>query len=100
MQQLLVANHADLRNRRIGNLGVIFLTVALRFNAGSLTSCDLRGNFGEEGWCAIFDALRDNLQHRITNWELAGQGITPVIAKSLAAYMAVSTSLTSVRVLA
>ena len=99
LQQLLVANHADLRNRRIGNLGVIFLTVALRFNAGSLTSCDLRGNsLGEEGWCAIFDALRDNLQHRITNWELAGQGITPVITKSLAAYMAVSTSLTSVRV--
>ena len=58
---------------------------------------DLRGNkLGEEGWCAIFDALRDSPQNKIAKWDLERQGINPTIAKSLAAYMAVSASLTEV----
>ena len=61
---------------------------------------DLRlNNLGEEGWCAIFDALRDNPQNKIAKWNLYGQGINPTISKSLAAYMAVSASLTSVSLL-
>ena len=51
---------------------------------------------GEEGWCAIFDALRDNPQNKIAKWQLSDQGINAEIAKSLAAYMAVSHSLTQV----
>ena len=50
---------------------------------------------GDEGWCAIFDALHDNPQNKIKEWDLAGQGINDTIVKSLAAYMAVSGSLTS-----
>ena len=58
---------------------------------------DLRSNsLGEEGWCAIFDALRDNPQNKIAKWDLGWQGINPTISKSLAAYMAVSASLTEV----
>ena len=70
---------------------------ALRVN-GSVTECNLRdNNLKEEGWCAIFDALRDNPQSKIAKWDLNGQGITPAIVKSLAAYVAVSGSVTSVR---
>ena len=58
---------------------------------------DLRGNnFGEVGWCTIFDTLRDSPQNKIAKWHLHDQGINPTIVKSLAAYMAVSASLTSV----
>lgn len=65
---------------------------------GSITSLDLKYNaLGDEGWCAVFDALRDNPQNKIKEWNLRGQGINPKIAKSLAAYVAVSTSITSVR---
>ena len=52
-------------------------------------------NFGEVGWCAIFDALHDNPQNKITKWDLYSEGVRPTTAKSLAAYMAVSASLTS-----
>ena len=66
--------------------------------SGSLTSLDVRANdLGDKGWCAIFDALRDNPQNKIAKWDLAHQGLTPTIAKSLAAYVAVSGSLKEVR---
>ena len=51
---------------------------------------------GEEGWCAVFDALRDNPQNKIAQWDLFNQSINPTIAKSLAAYMTVAASLTEV----
>ena len=73
--------------------GITALADALHVNA-SLTSCNLRDNsLGEVGWCAVFDALRDNPQNKIKLWELSNQGITPTIAKSIAAHMAVSTEL-------
>ena len=53
-----------------------------------------RNRLGDEGWCAIFDALRENPQNKIAKWNLEDEGINPTIAKSLAAYMAVSVSLT------
>ena len=57
---------------------------------------NLRGNsLGEPGWCAVFDTLRDNPQNKIAKWDLSGEGINPTIAKSLAAYAAVSASLTT-----
>ena len=60
----------------------------------------LRSNkLGDEGWCAIFDALRDNPQNKIAKWDLINQGIDPTISKSLAAYMAVSASLTMTNLL-
>jgi len=72
------------------------LAPAIR-DSHSLTECDLRdNNLGKEGWCAIFDALRDNPQDKITKWDLSGESIDAEIAKSLAAYMAVSGSLTSI----
>ena len=68
---------------------------ALLVNA-SVTECDLRNNnLKEEGWCAIFDALRDNPQSKLAKWDLNDQGINPTIAKSLAAYVAVSAVLTN-----
>ena len=49
----------------------------------------LRDNsLSTEGWCAIFDALRNNPQNKIAKWDLSplersgnliGQGITPTI---------------------
>ena len=85
----------DLRVNNIGSEGAKVLAPAIR-DSHSLTECDLRQNkLGKEGWCAIFDALRDNPQNKITKWELGGQGIDAEIAKSLAAYMAVSHSLTA-----
>ena len=59
----------------------------------SLTECDLRGNaLGDVGWCAIFDALLEASQSKIAKWELAYQGINPVIATSLAAYLAAASA--------
>ena len=74
---------------------------AYHFALLSLAFCcvqvNLKGNkLGEEGWCAVFDALRDNPQNKIAKWDLYNQGINPTIAKSLAAYMTVATSLTKV----
>ena len=58
---------------------------------------NLKGNkFGEPDWSVIFDALRDNPQNKIAKWNLKMQRINPTISKSLAAYMAVSGSLTEV----
>ena len=63
----------------------------------SLTECDLRkNNLGKEGWCAIFDALRDSPQNVVAKWDLRNEGIDTEIARSLAAYMAVSRSLSQV----
>jgi hypothetical protein len=49
----------------------------------------------EEHWIALFDTLRDNPQNKIKKWDFEYQGIGPTIAKSLAAYVGVSASLTS-----
>ena len=58
---------------------------------------NLRDNkLGNEGWCSIFDALHDNPQNKIAKWDLCYEGINSTVAKSLAAYMAVSISLTEV----
>lgn len=67
----------------------------------SLTECDLRGNrLGKEGWCTIFIALRDSPQNKIAKWVLSREwedsGVDAEIIKSLAAYMAVSHSLTAI----
>jgi len=80
--------------------GIIAVADAIGVSA-SLTEVDLRYNsLGDEGWCAVFDALRENPQSKITKWDLSQQGINPVICNSLAAYMAVSASLTSVNLAA
>ena len=82
---------------KIGAEGAKYIADALRVNA-SLTECNLRKNkLGDEGWCAVFDALRDNPQNKIATWDLERQRINPTIAKSLAAYMAVSASLTNLK---
>ena len=50
---------------------------------------------GTQGWCAIFDALRDNTDAKIAKWDLEGQAINPKIAASLAAYLSVTKALKS-----
>ena len=81
---------------RLGAVDAILIANDLSVSR-SLTECNLRGNgLGDVGWCAVFDTLRDNPQNKIVKWDLADQGINPTIAKSLAAYMAVSGSLTKV----
>ena len=73
-----------------------FVIAALIGVNGSLTSINLRGNSLEyQGWCAIFDALAKNPQSKIKEWDLSRQGINPTIAKSLAAHVTVSGSLTN-----
>ena len=76
--------------------GIKAIADALRVNA-SLTSINLKDNgLGDTGWCAIFDALRDNPQNKIKEWDLKQQRINPTVAKSLAAYVAVSAVLTKI----
>ena len=44
----------------------------------ALKSINLRGNsMGTEGWCAIFDALRNNKDNKIESWDLSSQKINP-----------------------
>ena len=63
---------------------------------GSLTECNLKdNNLSNAGWCAIFNALRDNKDNKIAKWDLSSEGIDVAVAKSLAAYVTVSGSLTS-----
>ena len=87
----------DLSRKRLTILDAIVIAKCIELN-GSLTEINLKGNsLGQEGWCAIFDALRDSPQNKIAQWDLSHQGIDPTIAKSLAAYVAVSGSLKEVR---
>ena len=86
----------DISRNSIGAIGGVRIAEVLKIN-GSLKEINLKGNtLGDRGWCAIFDALRDNKDNKIAKWDLFNeQGINPTIAKSLAAYMAVSGSLTT-----
>ena len=86
----------DISRNGIGAIGGVAIAEILKIN-GSLKEINLKGNtLGDRGWCAIFDALRDNKDNKIAKWDLFNeQGINPTIAKSLAAYMAVSGSLTT-----
>ena len=87
---------ADFNNRELGPADAILIAASLEFR-GSLTECDLRkNNLGKEGWCAVFDALRDSPQNTIAKWDLYNEGIDAEIVKSLAAYIAVSRSLSSI----
>ena len=64
-------------------------------------ACSLRyNNLGTEGWCAIFAALRDNKDNKIESWNLSNQRINAEIAKVLAEYVSVSTTLTSLEYVA
>ena len=84
----------NLWNNKIGDEGAAAIAKGLS-NNGSLTEINLKNNsLGQEGWCVIFDALRDSPQSKISKWDLCNQGINPSIAKSLAAYVAVTGSLT------
>ena len=62
----------------------------------SLIECNLRNNgLGVEGWTIIFNALRDSPNSKITTWSLFDEDLGPEIAKPLAEYISVSTSITS-----
>ena len=62
----------------------------------SLTECNLRrNNLGVEGWTIIFNALRDSPSSKITKWDLSQEFLGPEIAKPLAEYISVASSLTA-----
>jgi len=84
----------DLSSNKLGLAAGLVIAEALKVNT-LLTGVNLKdNNLGDKGWCAIFDALRDNKDIKISKWDLADQGINPTISKSLAAYVAVSILLT------
>ena len=88
---------------RLGLASAVVIAALIGDN-GSLTECDLRRNkLGKEGWCSIFDALAKSSVSKIRKWELyspqpyyQGEEIGPEGAKSLAAYLAVKSSVTQV----
>ena len=88
----------DLRNKRIGPVAAIMLAGIIKFN-GSLTECNLQSNgLGQEGWTAIFTALRDSKVSKISTWDLhAEEGIQESV-EVLAEYISVSASLTECNV--
>ena len=66
------------------------------FSTASLTECNLRNNrLGVEGWTIIFNALRDSPTSTITTWDLSHERLGPEIAKPLAEYISVTSSITS-----
>ena len=86
----------DLRGNGLGPEVAKAIAPAIR-DSHSLTECNLReNNLGKEGWCTIFDALHKSPHNVIAKWDLHNEGIDTEITKSLAAYMAVSRSLTQV----
>ena len=77
--------------------GIKAIAEALKGNA-SVTECKLRGNeLSVEVWTIIFNTLRDSPTSKIATWDLYGEKLGPEIAKPLAEYISVTTSLTSVR---
>jgi Ran GTPase-activating protein (RanGAP) involved in mRNA processing and transport len=86
---------ADYRGWGLGTQDAELLARELAL-ARSLTSLEAAGNaFGSRGWSAIFEALRDSPQNQISRWNLSGQGIDSKLAEAFAAYVTVSSSLTS-----
>ena len=65
-----------------------------------LKRIDLRRNhIGSEGWCAIFNALRDNKDNKIEEWDLSREDINVEIAKALAEYVSGSAVLKKLNLL-
>ena len=86
---------ADLSYTGFGLDDAIRIASDLRVN-NVLTELDLRGNrLGTKGWCAIFNALKENKSNKIKAWNLSPQGIDPAVVKTLVEYVSVSTVLTS-----
>ena len=109
----------DLSRNAIGARGARALAGRLK-SCRNLTEVDLTLNgFGAEGWCAVFDTLRGSFYNiaaaaaaaagsanalalaagtvapsRIAAWGLYNQGLTPIVAASLAGYVATSGSVT------
>ena len=109
----------DLSRNAIGAKGARALAGRLK-SCRALTEVDLTLNsFGAEGWCAVFDTLRGSFYNiaaaaaaangsanalalaagtvapsRIAAWGLYNQGLTPVVAASLAGHVATSGSVT------
>ena len=64
----------------------------------SLTELDLRGNqLCDEGWSAIFFALRDEPDNVLTKLDLRGEFLGPLAVKALASCVAVSSTLKDFR---
>ena len=38
-------------------------------------------NLGETGWCALFDALRENEKNSISKWDLSGERADAAIVR-------------------
>ena len=57
----------------------------------------LNNALGDDGWCAVFEALRDNKGAKIESWDLSLEGIGPKVAKALAEYLSVSSAVKSLK---
>ena len=60
-----------------------------------LSLCD--NKLGDEGWTALFKALRENKGDKIESWDLSKEDVGPETAKALAQYISVSPALKSVK---
>ena len=84
----------DLSDNYLGPQGAKAIASGIRDN-GSMTECVLRQNhLGVEGWGTIFNTLRDCSSSKITTWNLSNEGLGPEIAKPLAEYLSVASSVT------
>ena len=87
---------ADLSKQHLGLADAILIASDLSVTP-SLIECNLCNNsLGVEGWTIIFNALRNSPTSKITTWDLSNESIGPEIAKPLAEYISVTTSVTSV----
>ena len=78
--------------------GITELAAALGVN-GSLTELSIYGNqVGDEGVCAICEAIQSNKETKLTSLNFGRNGVGPVGANAVAAMVAVTGSLTSVDV--
>lgn len=67
--------------------GAQFLAEALRHNR-TLTEIKLDSNqFGDVGWKAMFEALRDAPENKFVVWDIASHGITNGVCESIAEYL-------------
>jgi len=78
---------ANLSSNALGLEGARALVQGGAFS-GALTKCHLRDNaLGVEGWTIILEALCDQPDSKITEWDITGEGLGPAVAAPLAKYL-------------
>ena len=87
----------SLSYNHLGAAGAAALAPALAAN-GSLTELSIYGNHvGDEGVCAICEAIQSNKETKLVSLNFRNNDIGPVGANAVAAMVAVTGSLTEMR---